>query len=237
MHHTTALIARRHAVRSHAAGRALPVLVQRMAIGLVGALLVAAAAWALSRLSHDAPVPKRQVARISVLPDTPPPPPPPPPKEQKAEASKEARPQPKAEPTPQPPAANEPIKMEGAAGDGPSAFAAGAVTNDYRGGPTTGGAASAAAVGDRAAERLYAGTVRQILRDEIERQLSPEAGELSASFALWIAGDGRISRWEAEAAAPALKTALDRSADTLRLPAPPAFAQPMRFKLTVRAGG
>jgi hypothetical protein len=109
MHHTTALIARRHAARSHTTGRALPVLVQRMAIGLIGASLIAAAAWALSRLSHDTPAPKRQVARIAVLPDTPPPPPPPPPKEQKPEASKEARPQPKTDPTPQPPAANEPI--------------------------------------------------------------------------------------------------------------------------------
>ena len=90
---------------------------------------------------------------------------------------------------------------------------------------------------DRAAERLYANTVRQLLQGEIERRLASDAGELSANFALWVAPDGRIARWEADAAAPPLKTALEASAEALRLPAPPAASQqPMRFRLTVRAG-
>lgn len=254
MQHTTSLIAQRHAHgarhrRIRAEGRINPQLLQRLALGVVIALLIGAAIWGLRHWADQSSAPKRQVARIAILPDTPPPPPPPPPKERKEEVPKaEAKPlaQPDNTPKPPPAPANEPLKMEGAAGNGPSAFQAGSVAQDYKGGtPQIGGtAASAVTATDRAAERLYAGSVRQMLRDEIEKQLSPDAGELTAAFALWIAGDGRITRWEFDGAAPveparqgALKLALDRSADQLRLPAPPAVAQPMRFRLTVRAGG
>lgn len=238
MHHTTALIARRRALRQHERGRVSPQLMRQIGVGTGLLLFTGLVAWGLSRLSFDAPAPKRQVARIALMPDAPPPPPPP--KETPKEAPRpEARPQPRADeaPKPQPPA-NEPLKMEGAAGNGPSAFAAGAVNNDYRGGPVAvGGGASAPNVADRAAERLYANTVRQLLQGEIERRLAPEAGELSANFALWVGADGRIARWESDADAPPLKTALEASTETLRLPNPPALSQqPMRFRLTVRSG-
>ena len=68
-------------------------------------------------------------------------------------------------------------------------------------------------------------------------------GDLSASFALWVAVDGRNRRWEVEPtpAEPdregALKLALDTQRDTLRLPSPNAIAQPLRFRLTLHAGG
>lgn len=216
--------------------------------GLLGAaLLVGLALWLSNWLSQPE-APRRQVARIALLPDAPPPPPPPPPKEPPPQAAKpEARPQAQPEPTPRPPQpADAPLKMEGAAGDGPSAFQAGSVAQDYRGGPATIGGTAASGAGrgiDRAAERLYAGTVRQLLRDEMERQLPSEAGELSAGFALWVSPDGRITRWELEdapaesARAQALRDALGRSAGLLQLPQPPGPMQAMRFRLTVRANG
>lgn len=239
MHHTTALIARRHALQRNQRGRVSPRLMRQIGLGAGLLLFTGLVAWGLSTLSFDTPSPKRQVARIALVPDTPPPPPPPPKETPKEAPRPEARPQPRPDeaPKPQPPA-DEPLKMEGEAGTGPSAFAAGTVTSDYRGGPATvGGAASSPGVADRAAERLYASTVRQMLQGEIERRLAPEAGELSATFELWVSADGRIARWEADAAAPPLKTALAASAEALRLPAPPASSQqPMRFRLTVRAG-
>jgi hypothetical protein len=229
MSHTPSLNARPPAQR----------LVRRTVVGLTLALATGVMAWGLSRLSFDAPAPKRQVARIALMPDTPPPPPPPPKEPKKEESTPQARPQPQRDeaPKPQPPA-NEPLKMEGAAGNGPSAFAAGPVSNDYKGGPVSvGAAASAPGVADRAAERLYANTVRQLLQGEIERRMAPDAGELSANFALWVGADGRIARWESDADKAPLKTALDASAQTLRLPTPPASSQqPMRFRLTLRAG-
>lgn len=233
MHHTTSLIARRQA-----RGRISPTLLRRLGIGLTLALASGVMAWGLSQLSFESSAPKRQVARIALMPDTPPPPPPPPKEQKKEEPTPQARPQPQREEAPKPQPANEPLKMEGAAGNGPSAFAAGPVSSDYQGGPVSvGAAASAPGVADRAAERLYANTVRQLLQGEIERRMAPEAGELSANFALWVSADGRIARWESDADKAPLKTALDASAETLRLPAPPTLSQqPMRFRLTVRAG-
>ena len=220
---------------------------KRFIVPVLLALALIGLGWFIhSQMGSGGAGPKRQTVKIAVLPDTPPPPPPP--KEEKRPEPKpeENKPQPQEQKVVEAPPEAQQLKMEGAAGDGPSAFQAGAVTQDYRGGPPQigGAAASASAgLGDRAAERLYAGTVRQLLRDEMERQLSAEAGELSAGFALWISGDGRITRWELDGPADdtrrdgALRIALDRSADQLRLPSPPAVAQPLRFRLTVRAGG
>lgn len=231
---------------------ARPSTLRRVAIAGLVLLAVALAVWGLRGLAREPGPPKRQVARIAVLPDTPPPPPPPP-KERKEEPPKaEKRPQPQPDQAKPPPQAEAPapLKMEGAAGNGPSAFAAGAVNQDYRGGaPTIGGSGASAPAGDgarRAQERLYANSVRQLLRDELERQLNPDAGELTAAFALWIEGSGRIRHWEIDERETttlepqreaALKLALDRSAGRLQLPPPPTAEQPMRFRLTVRAGG
>lgn len=84
---------------------------------------------------------KKQITTVKLLPDTPPPPPPPPPKEPPKETPKEqpkeAPKEPEPKPVEAPPAEN--LKMEGAAGDGPSPFQAGAVSNEYKGGDVTTG--------------------------------------------------------------------------------------------------
>lgn len=222
----------------------LRIVLALAALGLLAWLITGLRQW-LGTPS----APPRQVARIAILPDTPPPPPPPP-KERKEEP-----PRPDKTPAPLPdnlvkppqPSAAEPLKMEGAAGNGPSAFAAGSVSQDYKGGAPVIGAAASDSGGrglDRAQERLYAGSVRQALRDELERQLQADAGELTAAFALWIGEDGRISRWSVDGAdsrleaatEAALRQALERSAAQLQLPAPAGITQPLRFRLTVRAG-
>ena len=215
-----------------------------IAIGLV--VLVAGLTWLASKLVSTPSAPKRQVAKISILPDTPPPPPPPKEEPKKEPPKAEAKPAPQDQPKPQqapPPQQAEPLKMEGAAGEGPSAFAAGTVKQDYQGGAVNTGPASAPHTAvDRANERLYASTARQLLRDEIERQLRADAGQLTATFAVWVAGDGRIQRCEVQpsgdaAGDTAMQAALDGVAKSLRLPPPPSLQQPMRFRLTVRAQG
>ncbi len=215
---------------------------------LAGLLLVGALAWWLKQQLSAPEAPRRQVARISILPDTPPPPPPPPPKDQPKPAPKDdARPPPPTA-TPQPPApapADAPIKMEGAAGTGDSPFAAGPVTSDYQGGrPTVGGTAASAPppVADRAQARLYANSARGLLRDAIEQHLRSDAAELTAEFTLWLAADGSIQRYALQPGADprhdsALQAALDDTQRQLRLPRPPAALQPMRFRLTVRPQG
>jgi hypothetical protein len=218
-------------------------LVALLLSGLVAGLAVVA------RTMLTAPAkPQRQVAKISILPDTPPPPPPreepkrPPPKDEMKQVRPQEQPKPQAAP-----AQDAPLKMEGAAGNGESMFSAGSVTQDYQGGPSSSGPAAStvgalsAPVSDRAAERLYANSARQLLRDEIERQLRPEAGEVTASFALWVDAEGRIRRFElapeASERAGDLQQALDGTARTLKLPPPGTLPQPMRFRLTVRAQG
>lgn len=221
-------------------GAVSPGVLRTILMGLTALLLVAALIAAARSLSHNAQAPARQIARIAVLPDTPPPPPPPP-RPQETQREQRATPQPVRN-APPAPKADAPIKMEGAAGDGPSAFAAGEVTNEYKGGaPVVGGGASAPAIADRAQERLYANSVRQMLRDEIERQLRADAGELTSSFAVWISAEGRIDRFDLEPGATpekdsAMRQALDASSRSLRLPPPPSDA-PLRFRLTVRASG
>jgi periplasmic protein TonB len=252
MHHTTSLIAARmHRRPAATRGGVDLTLLRRVVIGIVAIGLIALLVMGVRKLMSEASAPRHQVARIALLPDTPPPPPPPP-KERKEEppkSEKQARPTPEQVIKPPQAQAPAPLKMEGAAGNGPSAFAAGSVSQDYKGGtPTIGGQGAsgvAGGVSDRAQERLYANSVRQMLRDELERHLSPDAGELTTAFALWITGDGRVTRWEFDPREPvldparqaALKLALERSAETLTLPSPQALAQPMRFRLTVRAGG
>lgn len=192
--------------------------------------------------------PRRQVARIAILPDAPLPPPPPPKEEPRKEQPREQTQQVQQEqPKPQdaPPPADQPIKMDGPAGDGPSAFAAGTVTSEYRGGAPTVGATASAAAGtgsDRAQERFYANSARQLLREAIEKHLPSEAGELTAAFSIWVDADGSIRRFELAPGADAardgdLRSALDGAQRSLRLPPPGALAQPMRFRLTVRPLG
>ncbi|MDC6170139.1 TonB C-terminal domain-containing protein [Paucibacter sp. XJ19-41] len=211
------------------------------ALGLL--LLAAGVYWLADNLKGGPEKPRRQVAKISILPDTPPPPPPPPKEEKKPEPPKDEPKQlmrdeaPKPQDAPKP--ADAPLKMEGAAGDGPSAFAAGSVSREYQGGPTGGGPAGGGTVADRAQERLYANSARQLLRDEIERHLRGEGEQMSASFAIWLKPDGVIERFELQpsgdaAADAALQAALSETSRALKLPPPPALRQPMRFRLSVK---
>lgn len=205
-------------------------------------LLALAAWWGIKHLKPEAP--RRQVAKISILPDTPPPPPPPkeekkpePPKEEPKTLIREEQLKQAEAPKPA-----EPIKMEGAAGNGPSAFAAGNVAREYAGGaPITGNGGPGGSAADRAQERFYANTARQLLQGEIERHLKADAEQLTATFSIWLDRDGGIQRFELspsgnDANDTALRTALDETRRQFKLPPPPALAlsQPLRFRLSVR---
>ena len=220
------------------------VWVRRSLVGvgvLVGVALLAALVIGLKSLLGAPTAAKRQVAKITILPDTPPPPPPP--KEEKKPEPKDdlkEAPRPEVAKADVPKAAQENIKMEGAAGDGPSAFGAGTVSSEYKGGAPLIGAAGGPVSNsaDRAQGRFYANAVRQLLHDEIQKNLAPEAGELVASFSVWIDPDGSIKRFELTPTGDAtrdtdLRAAFDQTR-RLHLPAHPGLAQPLRFKLTLR---
>jgi protein TonB len=184
---------------------------------------------------------RKQMVKIAVLPDTPPPPPPPP--EKKPEPPKEEPKQAmqteqlKVDTPPPPP--GEPLKMEGAAGDGDSPFATGPVTRETNGANLDGGgvAAQPKAV-DRAKFKYYGNSARQMLRAELEKTLPPELLKLGARLSIWIDEGGAISHFEVlgltdKSAQDQLREAMEGAARHYRLAPPAGMPQPIELRLSV----
>jgi protein TonB len=199
-----------------------------------GAVLLLAAvgivAYLLKGLGDSGPVAKKQVTKISVLPDTPPPPPPPPPKEPPKETKEVKQEQPK--PVEQPQA--EPLKMEGAAGSGDSPFAAGQVSRDYIGGtPGNGGGMQFA---------FFSNALQRHVQDELARNRKIKLGDYRVQVNLWIGKDGSISRAELASSTGnadtdrALRAALSELGP-LRTAVPDNLPQPIKLRITNRMTG
>ena len=156
------------------------VWLRRVIIGVAMLSFVGAVVWGGMNLGHGPTGPKRQLARIMVLPDTPPPPPPPeekkpPPKEEQPKQQVEV---PKQEMPPEP----EQLKMAGEAAEAPSACAAGEVKQDYFGGDIGNGSRFAA----------YVGRVEQRVQLELTRH---NVRANSVKLFIWLAADGSIQRY------------------------------------------
>jgi periplasmic protein TonB len=187
---------------------------------------------------------KRQTVKIAVLPDTPPPPPPPPKEEKKPEPKPEDnKPQPREQPkqldTPPEP---QQLKMEGAAGDGPSAFSSGTVNSEYKGG-AIGTGSGGGSVGDRLASLSYGNAAKREVNDFLNRE--PEvrrAGDYKVPIGLWLRTDGSVERFELLSSTgnndtdELLRKALARFRG-FKNPPPPGMAWPMRLQLTNRLTG
>ncbi|URI06517.1 TonB C-terminal domain-containing protein [Aquincola tertiaricarbonis] len=215
----------------------------RKLLGLVAVvLLVAALVWWLRGLAGSPPAPQRQVARIALLPDTPPPPPPPPKEEKRPEPKEtQAQPQPVPQPDVKPPQPQQ-VREEGPTGDAPGGLAGGPVTQEgVPTGPLTTGTGNGGGGtrASRAEERFYAQAARQLLRDAIERHLKGQTTQATAEVQLWIDPNGAIRRFELlpsgqPRADDELRSALADATRELKLPPPPDLPQPMRFRLSLR---
>lgn len=216
---------------------------RKLLAAAIVALLVGAAVWWLKGLAGSPPAPQRQVARIALLPDTPPPPPPPPKEEKRPEPKEaQARPQPVPQPDVKPPQPQQ-LREEGPTGDAPGGLAGGTVTREgVPPGPLTTGSGNGGGGGTRstrAEERFYAQAARQLLRDAIERHLKGDTTQASAEVQLWIEPSGAIRRFELmpsgqPGADDDLRSAVALATRELKLPPPPDVPQPMRFRLTLR---
>jgi protein TonB len=187
--------------------------------------------------------PKQQTVKI-MLPDAPPPPPP---------KLEEKRPEPKAdakqeqqEQKPQPtPAEPQQLKMEGAAGNGPSAFSSGSVSSDYKGGAVGSGQGAsgvAPSADDRRKAQFYANNIRRLLKEELEKNLETDAARLEVTFAIWISPDGHLSKYELQPSGNAqvdadARRAFDEASKSMRLERPGDVVQPLRMKLQLLPNG
>ncbi len=206
----------------------------RIALGVLAAVaVVGLVVWGIAGILGAKPGKTRQAPKISLMPDKPPPPPPPPKEEKKPEPKdqqKEMKVEPPKEPMPQ--AQNEPLKMEGAAGDGPSAFAAGSVSQEYKGG----------SVGGRMQGGFYASRLQRHLQAELNRKKKLRDSDYRVTVRVWIARDGTVQR--AELSQSTGNASLD---DVLRqalmavaaMPEPPPenMPQPLRIRVTARGAG
>ena len=212
---------------------------------VLGALLLAAVAalifWAASVLVGGKADKPKKPPKISLLPDRPPPPPPPPKEEKKPEPPKNEHTEVKVEapraPTPQ--AQNEPLKMEGAAGDGPSAFAAGSVSKDYIGGPVGTGAGG---VGGKLFQGVFADRLQRHLQEELNRNRKLRQSDYRVSLRVWLGRDGAVQRAELVQSTgnPGIDELLEQTllqVAAMREPPPENMPQPIRIRVTARGAG
>lgn len=194
---------------------------------LAGLLLLAAGIavtlYLLQGLGRSGPVQQKQVSKITILPDTPPPPPPPPPpaKEQPRE-NKEIK-------------APQPLKMEGAAGEGSSPFAAGTVSSDYIGGKVGGG-------GGGMQFAFFSSALQRHIQQELARNRALKLGDYRVLVNVWIDAQGVMRRVElAESTGNpdtdrAIREALNQL-PPLRTAVPENLPQPIRLRITNRMAG
>jgi outer membrane biosynthesis protein TonB len=171
------------------------VWITRIALLLLILAILAGIGYGIKKLLGGGPTHKKQITTVKLLPDTPPPPPPPPPKEPPKETPKEqpkeAPKEPEPKPAETPPA--ETLKMEGAAGDGPSPFQSGTVNNEYKGG-------AVATIGSDGGVkyRWYAGLVKSQIERAIERDKKLTQGQYKIVVSVWLKPNGQFERLSVE---------------------------------------
>lgn len=221
----------------------LGVWLKRIALIVVGLAILVGIGYGINSLMSGGAPAKKQVTTIKLLPDTPPPPPPPPPKEPPKEQPKPDAPkeikveQPK--PVETPPA--EQLKMEGAAGDGPSAFASGAVNNDYKGGDlktgnTIGGGPN------KYQFAWYTDLLKNQIEDAMSKDKTLASGAYKVIVKVWVASNGAIERFELASSSgkedidALIKKQLEAMPKLAERP-PGDMPQPVKLKVTARSVG
>lgn len=216
---------------------------RRFIVPAVLVLALVGIGWLIAgQMGQGGSGPKRQTVKIAVLPDTPPPPPPPPKEEKKPEPKpEENKPQPQEQKPVEAPPEPQQLKMEGAAGDGPSAFSAGSVSSEYKGGAIGSGAGGS--LGDRMAAMNFGNAAKRDLNAYLNRDESlRKAGDYKLSIALWLRPDGTLERQELQGSSGNAETdeqirkALARFPG-FRTPPPPNMVWPMRLQLSNRMTG
>ena len=200
---------------------------------VVGIALLGLIVWGVKTLMNSKSDKPRKPPVVTLLPDKPPPPPPPPKEEKKPEPPKEDRKDIKVEQQPKEvpqPAQNEPLKMEGAAGDGDSAFGSGTVGREYSGG-TIGSTG--------AVQGMYAGRLQRHLQEQLSRNRKLKESDYRVTVRVWLRRDGSVER--ADLAQSTGNADLDEllqeallQVSAMREAPPENMPQPIRIRVTAR---
>ena len=220
----------------------ISVWLKRIALILLGFLVLLAIGYGIKKLmSGNDSQPKKKMTTIS-LKDLPPPPPPPPPKEQPKEQPKDQPKEVKEVQQPKPVQAppTEVLKMDGPAGDGPSVFAAGNPTGDYKGedlgNKTIGGGQNIHQFD------WYAGLVKERVEDALTKDKALASGAYKVIVKVWVASTGRIQRYELVSSTGddsidgLIKKALEDMPALSEAP-PSDMPQPVKLRVTARSVG
>ncbi len=209
-------------------------------IAVLVALLAAAGWWIVGKMSEPAGSgPKRQTVKIAVLPDTPPPPPPPKPDKPPEPEKQELKPQVQQEqPKPQeaPPAPAQ-LKMDGPAGDGPGAFAAGQVSTEYKGGEIGTGSGGV----NKLQFALFTSQLQKHIQLQLAKNTAIKLGDYRVNVQVWMTPAGEFQRVELLSSTgeaqtdEALQNALNHMAAMRDVPA--NLPQPVRLRITNRMTG
>ncbi len=180
---------------------------QRVGLVVAGLLLcvglIAVGWWAVKGLMGQGKAAKPQPKITLLTPPAPPPPPPPPPKfEKKPDPPKEQKEmkveQPVQKPQEAPPPSND-LKMDGPAGNGPSAFSAGAITSEDLSKVGTGKGGGAPAV-ERTGMFNPFNNYANLAKGELQRFLSKRDNLRRKRYAIevhmWVAANGSVTRYK-----------------------------------------
>jgi protein TonB len=171
--------------------------VRNILLALAGMGVVGYTGYWLKNEFSKPSAPTRQVTKISLVPDTPPPPPPPPREERRPEPKEQKDvkvEQPK--PVEAPPQQAEQLKMEGASGDGPSAFASGDVTNEYKGGDVGSTIGGGPAKPSRILFSSFTNALLRHIQDDLARNRNVKQIDYNVNVKVWLAPTGGIERVE-----------------------------------------
>jgi protein TonB len=163
-------------------------------MGGVALVILALLAWGIFKLLNNKSDKPPKAPKITLM--APPPPPPPPPKFEKKPEPKEQKEVKveQAKPKEAPPQPSPDLKMDGPAGDGPSAFAAGKITNDDLSKVGTGGNGNKGGMFNPF--NNYANLLKGDLQRYLKKNNTLRQRRYTVEVHVWVTAGGELKKFE-----------------------------------------
>lgn len=220
-------------------------LLRKLAIGLLGVLVLALLAAGAHSLMKGGKGKKPRATVVAVLRPPPPPPPPkpelkpPPPPEMKKEEVKLDEPKPdEPKPADQPPVSQD-LKMDGPAGAGDGFGISAGKGRDIT---TIGGGGTGGTGTGRGTYAFFTNVLQQQLQDELMQNRKLRSVDYKAVVRLWLNDAGRVTKVEVASSTgnaeidQTIRTVIAESSGARQGP-PPDMPQPVKIEVTSRGAG